>query len=358
LRHVTDEMPGITRKLAGKRFVFFHPGGKRITDKHEIERIRALAVPPAYTHVWICPISNGHLQATGRDARGRKQYRYHRRWREVRDENKFGRMIAFGKTLPKIRKAVHRDLKLPRLPREKVLAAVVQLLETTLIRVGNEEYAKANRSYGLTTLKNQHVEVKGSTLRFKFKGKSGIKHAIDLHDTRLAKIVRECRDIPGQELFQFEDDDGNHQAVTSQDVNDYIRAISGDDFTAKDFRTWVGTVACAMLLCSYPPFENAMQAKSNVVDAIKQVSERLGNTPSVCRKCYVHPSVIERYMDEGALSEMPQAVAESLKKPATVLLSEERAVLRLLQKSAKEAGPGRTAKLLRKSLPRAKRKAA
>ena len=357
LRYVTDAMPGFTRKLKGKHFEFYDCDGKQITDESEIARIRALAIPPAYTDVWISPVANGHLQATGRDARGRKQYRYHKRWREVRDETKYERMIGFAKVLPKIRKAVDAHLQLPGLPREKVLAAVVQLLETTLIRVGNEEYAKENKSYGLTTLKDQHVEVSGSTMRFKFKGKSGIRHAIDLRDRRLARIVLACRDIPGQDLFQYIDDDGKSQSIDSADVNEYIREISHDDFSAKDFRTWVGTVTCALTLAERP-FENEGDAKRNVVEAIRLVADRLGNTPAVCRKCYVHPAVIDQYLEAGPLKPLVRAVAESFKIPVTKLRPEEKAVLKLLEKRARESDAGRTLRQLKRSLRKQPKKVA
>ncbi|MFN2527993.1 MAG: DNA topoisomerase IB [Candidatus Baltobacteraceae bacterium] len=350
LRYITDEMPGFRRKLAGKHFAFFDPKGKKIKDESEIKRIRALAIPPAYTDVWISPIANGHLQATGRDARGRKQYRYHKRWREVRDETKYGRMIAFAKALPNIRKTVEQHMALPGLPREKVLATVVQLLETTLIRVGNEEYAKDNKSYGLTTMKDQHVQIKGSTLRFKFKGKSGVRHAIDLRDRRLARIVQACRDIPGQDLFQYEDDDGAYQSIDSQDVNDYIKEIASDDFTAKDFRTWIGTVTCALTLAGLPAVESEADAKKNVVEAIKLVAERLGNTPSVCRKSYVHPSIIDRYLESGPL--------KSVRSRTNGLLPEEKAVVRLLEKCAKESDSDRTVKQLKRSLRKQQKKMA
>jgi len=350
LRYITDEMPGIRRKLAGKHFAFFDPKGKKINDESEIKRIRALAIPPAYTDVWISPIANGHLQATGRDARGRKQYRYHKRWREVRDETKYGRMIAFAKALPTIRKTVQAHIALPALPREKVLATVVQLLETTLIRVGNEEYAKDNNSYGLTTMKDQHVQISGSTLRFKFKGKSGVRHAIDLRDRRLAKVVQACRDIPGQDLFQYEDDAGNYQAIDSQDVNGYIKDIAGEDFTAKDFRTWVGTVACALTLADLPSVETAVDAKKNVIEAIKLVAQRLGNTPAVCRKSYVHPSIIDQYLEAGPLKPLASRTGG--------LQSEEKAVLRLLEKCAKESDSQRTTKQLKRSLRKQQKKTA
>lgn len=354
LRYVTDEMPGIRRKLSGKHFTFFDPQGKKITNDDEVKRIRALAVPPAYTDVWICPNAHGHLQATGRDARGRKQYRYHKRWREIRDDTKYGRMIAFAKALPKIRKAVDADLSLAGLPLRKVLAAVVQLLETTLIRVGNEEYAKDNNSYGLTTMKDQHVAISGSKLRFTFKGKSGVRHAIDLRDRRLARIVQACRDIPGQDLFQYEDDNGNHQAIDSQAVNDYIKEVSGEDFTAKDFRTWVGTVTCALTLAALPNLESATDGKKNVAEAIKLVSQHLGNTPAVCRKSYVHPAVIDDYLASGPLEALKAAVVEDFKTPAKTLRAEEKAVLKLLEKTSSESDAQRTVKQLKRSVRRAR----
>ena len=356
LRYITDDGPGIRRRLRGKHFQFIDPHGKPITDKAEVARIRALAIPPAYTDVWIAPIPNGHLQATGRDARGRKQYRYHKRWREVRDENKYARMVAFAKALPKIRKQVEAHLKLPGLPREKVLAAVVRLLETTLIRVGNEEYARENKSYGLTTMKDQHVKFQGGKLRFEFKGKSGVRHAIDLRDKRLAKIVRDCRDIPGQDLFQYYDDEGERHSISSQDVNDYIKTISGEDFSAKDFRTWVGTVTCALVLAASPPAESATMAKTTVNEAIKLVATRLGNTPAVCRKCYVHPSVIDHYLEEGPLAALAGAVIDDFKVPTKALRPEERTVVKLLERRAAQTDSKRTTKQLKRSL-RAQRRA-
>jgi len=357
LRYVSDESPGIRRKQKGKHFAFLGLDGKLLKNEAEIGRIRALAIPPAYTDVWICPDVNGHLQATSRDARGRKQYRYHKRWREIRDETKYGRMIAFAETLTKIRDRVNKDMGQPGLPREKVLATVVQLLETTLIRVGNEEYAKDTNSYGLTTLKDHHVDISGFSLRFAFKGKSGVRHAIDLRDRRLSRIVRACRDIPGQQLFQYVDDDGEFQCIDSADVNAYIREISGEDFSAKDFRTWVGTVTCALMLAAQDPMDSVAAAKKSVNEVVKNVAARLGNIPSVCRKCYIHPSIIENYMEGGALERLPEAVVEDLKTPATRLRPEEKAVLALLKKRLRESDSDRTTKLLRKSLHNRKAKA-
>jgi DNA topoisomerase I len=300
LRYMTDDRPGIRRVKAGRSFRYVLPDGTALTDKDEIARIRSLAIPPAYTHVWIAPIRNAHLQATGRDARGRKQYRYHKRWREVRDENKFGRMLTFAKALPKIRAAVKRDLGKPRMPREKVLATVVALLEVTMIRVGNEEYARANHSYGLTTLHDENVKVRGDAIMFKFRGKSGVEHAVTVHDKRLAKIVRSCQDIPGHELFTYIGDNGEPASIDSSDVNGYIREIGHDDFTAKDFRTWEATMACALELAA-ASVNTAKEAKSVVVEAVKTVAKRLGNTPAVCRKAYIFPAIIDEFLANNKL---------------------------------------------------------
>jgi len=324
LRYVGDDLPGIRRKKAGKGFAYVGADGKRVTDAATLERIRALAIPPAYGDVWISPFANGHIQATARDARGRKQYRYHAKWREVRDETKYARTIAFAKALPKIRERVESDLRLPGLPREKVLAAVVRLLETTTIRIGNEEYAKDNGSYGLTTMKNSHVRVRGGEMRFSFRGKSKIRHAISFQDRRLAKVVRGCQDLPGQRLFQYVDDEGESRAIESADVNDYIREISGDDFSAKDFRTWEGTVACAMLLVDRSPVESEAERKRQVAEAMKIVAARLGNTPTVCRACYVHPNVIDAYLENGTLGPFRAGPVRG------GLSGEERSVIRLL----------------------------
>jgi DNA topoisomerase I len=332
LRYVTDGRPGIRRKRAGKGFSYVSPEGSPVRDEGELRRIRALAVPPAWTDVWICPDPRGHIQATGRDARGRKQYRYHTRWREVRDETKYGRMVAFGDVLPEIRRRVSADLRKDGLPRAKVLAAVVRLLETTLIRVGNEEYAKENRSYGLTTLRDRHVRVRGDTLRFEFVGKGGQRRRIDLRDAKLARIVKRCQDLPGQVLFQYVGDDAHVRDVGSEDVNDYLREITGQEFTAKDFRTWTGTVMAALALAELEPFRSQRQAKKNVVSAIEQVAERLGNTPAVCRECYVHPQVIDAYLDGS-----PILIDRSAKR-SRGLSSEERAVLRFLKRKLKESG--------------------
>jgi DNA topoisomerase-1 len=300
LRYVSDAAPGIIRRRSGGGFVYLEKG-KIVRDFAQLQRIKRLVIPPAWTDVWICPREDGHLQATGRDAKGRKQHRYHTRWREVRDATKYERMIAFAAVLPKIREQVQRDLALPGLPRTKVLATVVRLLEATAIRVGNEEYARKNGSFGLATMKNRHVDVSGRKIRFQFRGKSGVKHAVDLEDKGLAKIIRRCQDLPGYELFQYIGDDGALYAIDSTDVNEYLKQIAGDDFSTKDFRTWSGTVlaACALgeFYCSGP---SSAQLKRNIVKAIDAVAKRLGNTKAVCRKCYIHPAVIEAY-EEGTL---------------------------------------------------------
>jgi DNA topoisomerase-1 len=331
LRYVSDEMPGIRRKRAGKNFTYVTPDGQTVRDEKTLARIRSLAIPPAYKDVWICALANGHLQATGIDDRGRKQYRYHPRWHEVRDENKYARMMAFGDALPKIRERTRTDLAKPGLSRERVLATVVQLLEKTLIRVGNEEYSKTNKSYGLTTLRNRHVDVEGSHITFEFKGKSGVHHTIDLQDRRLARIMEKLQDLPGQELFQWVDENGARHSIGSSDVNEYLKEISGQDFTAKDFRTWAGTVLAALALQEFQSFDSETQAKKNVVAAIENVSERLGNTPSVCRKCYVHPAVLDSYLDGSILETLQQITTQEMSESLHQLQPEEAAVMALLQ---------------------------
>ena len=295
-----------------------------------LSRIKSLVIPPAWTDVWICLDPRGHLQATGRDARGRKQYRYHPRWREVRDEVKYGKLIAFAQALPCIRRRTGRDLRKTGLPRDKVLAAAVQLLEKTLIRIGNEEYARDNGSVGLTTMRDQHAKIRGTTVRFEFRGKSGVAHVVDLHDARLARIVKACRDLPGYELFQYVDEDGQRGTIDSADVNAYLREISGEDFTAKDFRTWAGTVLAAKALAEVAEFRSETEAKRNVVKAIESVAKKLGNTKSVCRKCYIHPAILDAYMD-GATIETLKARAATLARSRSTLSGEEAAVVRMLE---------------------------
>ena len=300
LRYVNDESPGIRRKRAGSGFTYIGADGKRITDPAVLLRVKHLVIPPAWTDVWICPDPVGHIQATGRDARGRKQYLYHARWREVRDAAKYERLVAFGEALPRIRERVDEDLRRRGIPREKVLAAVVKLLEETSIRVGNEEYRRENGSVGLTTMSDDNAHFEGNSLRFEFKGKSGKEHSVELNDKRLARVVKQCQDIPGQELFQYLDENGERHAIGSSDVNQYLRDISGSDFTAKDFRTWNGTVLAMRYLrvCETP--SSATAGKRSVSAAIKSVAHELGNTPAVCRKAYVHPVVLNAYL-EGSL---------------------------------------------------------
>jgi DNA topoisomerase-1 len=312
LRYVSENQPGYRRKAKGDDFEYFDTEGKAVGDEQRLLRIKRLAIPPAWADVWISPTANGHVQATGRDARNRKQYIYHERWREMRDENKYERIVSFGKALPKIRRRVSKHLSLPGLPRNKVLAAIVQLLEDSFIRVGNEEYARENKSFGLTTMQDRHVDVKGSKMRFRFRGKSGIKHDVDVTDRRIAKIVLKLQDLPGQELFQYVDENDEVCAIDSQDVNDYLREITGEDFTAKDFRTWAGTVFAAVALSTVGGFETKKQAKANVKDAIGAVSKILRNTPAICRKCYIHPAVLETYLSGEPIEGLKRTIEKAL----------------------------------------------
>ena len=333
LNYVSDDRPGYTRKARNGEFEYLDTQGKRIRDEQRLLRIKRLAIPPAWTNVWICPSPTGHIQATGRDVRRRKQYRYHERWRELRDENKFDRLAAFAKALPKIRRRIAKDLKLRGLPREKVLATVVRLLERTFIRIGNEEYARENKSFGLTTIKNRHVSVRGPHLCFRFRGKSGRQHEVDITDRRIAKIVSKCQDLPGQDLFQYVSDDGEPRNVTSQDVNDYLREITNENFSAKDFRTWAGTVLAAIALTAQSEFETKKQAKANLKTAICAVARLLGNTPAVCRKCYVHPAILEAYVTRTQIAGLNQAI----KTPENInLRAVERAVLKFLRATVRD----------------------
>ena len=329
LRYVSDEQPGIRRVKHGESFGYEKSSGTAVTDERTLERIRKLAIPPAWTDVWICASPDGHLQATGRDAKGRKQYRYHPRFREVREETKYEHMMAFAQALPAIREAIDAHMALRGLPREKVLATVVHLLETTLIRVGNDDYVKQNKSYGLTTLRNQHVAVEGTQLRFQFKGKSGKSWRLQIRDRRVAKVVRACQELPGQRLFQYTDEEGELREVTSSDVNAYLREVTGRDITAKDFRTWAGTVMAALALQEVEKAETQAAARKNVRDAIERVAARLGNTPAICRKCYVHPEVLQAYAEGDLLLQIEEKVEGELDKGA--LRPEEAAVLTLLQ---------------------------
>jgi DNA topoisomerase I len=332
LRYVSDAGPGIRRRRSGRGFSYSGVDGQPIRDRDLLRWIRSLAVPPAWTDVWISPVRNGHILATGRDAKGRKQSRYHPAWREIRDEAKYGRTIAFAQALPAIRARVEKDLSLWGLPRQKVVATVVRLLELTLVRVGNEEYARENRSYGLTTLRNRHVRVDGSELRLRFKGKSGKEHSLGVRDRRVAAIVKKCQELPGQELFQYLDEAGELQAVDSGDVNDYLREIAGDDFTAKDFRTWAGTVLAAEALKAAEAVESEAAAKRKVVEAIEQVARSLGNSATVCRKCYVHPAIIESYLDGSFLDALEETAAARTGNTKLGLPPEEAAVMALLRK--------------------------
>ena len=362
LRHVHDGVGGFTRHVTGKRvrigkrwvaaFSYRDQNGRPVRDRATLDRIRALAIPPAWEAVWICGDARGHLQATGRDVRGRKQYRYHPRWRQERDSTKYDRMVEFGTALPALRRHVAADLRLPGLPHTKVLAAVVRLLETTFIRVGNEEYARSNGSYGLTTLKDRHVEVGRSRLRFHFRGKSGVFHHVDVRDPKLASVVRRCRDLPGQVLFQYLDEDGRPARVDSADVNAYIRQCSGHEFTAKDFRTWAGSVLAAVALGAGAPTPTRSDTAGRrlrpnnreVVQAITEVARQLGNTPAVCRKSYIHPHVISSYLEGRSLS-MP-AHAGPVRLGRVGLAPEEKAVLRLLR-GCRRQEPGSDASLAR-----------
>ena len=339
LRYVNDGDPGITRAGAGRAFQYRTPDGKRVTDVATLARIKRLAIPPAWSDVWICPREDGHIQATGRDARRRKQYRYHADWRTVRDESKYERMIAFGRALPRIRRRVARDLQRPGLGREKVLATMIRLLETTLVRVGNEEYARTNGSVGLSTMQDRHVDIQRGRLQFQFKGKSGKRHNIELHDPRIAKIVSQVQDLPGQELFQYVDDAGNQQDIKSEDVNAYLREIAGAEFSAKDFRTWAGTVLTAIALRQFERFDTKTQAKKNLVAAIERVAERLGNTPSVCRKCYIHPVILDSYLAGSTVDVILKRTEDALSHGLPSLSGAEGAVLAFLQNQLRRKKP-------------------
>lgn len=341
LRYSTDTRPGWTRRRAGRGFSYRDVDGATIRDRETLARIRALAIPPAWTDVWICPWPNGHVQATGRDARGRKQYRYHARWHARRGTDKFDRMLAFAKALPRIRERCDADLARRGLPREKVLAAVVRLLELTLIRVGNDEYARLNRSFGLTTLRDRHVRVERSAIRFRFRGKSGKQHEVGLRDRRLARIVRTCQELPGQELFQYLDEDGLVRDVTSDDVNDYLREIGAGPFTAKDFRTWAGTVLAYRALRALQPADSTTASRRNVVEAMRQTADRLGNTPAVARGSYVHPAVLEAYLDGSLGSALVEVAEEQAAPPSGADPAEERAVMALLRQRRRDHRAGR-----------------
>ncbi len=334
LRYVTDRRPGIVRaRKNAEAFDYLDSQGRPIREAKSLERIRRLAIPPAWRDVWICPDASGHLQATGRDARGRKQYRYHADWRKVRDDTKYDRVLGFGRALQKIRRRVTRDLGRRGLPREKVLATIVRLLETTLIRVGNEEYARDNKSYGLTTLQDRHAEIRSGKIIFRFRGKSGKQHVFDIRNRKLANIVKRCRDLPGYELFQYVDESGAPVDITSSDVNAYLREISGADFTAKDFRTWAGTVLAARALQEFEKFTSQAEAKKNLLQAVEAVARMLGNTPAICRRCYVHPIVLESYLDGTLVEQLKRQAEQKLATDVKKLPPDEAAVLMLLQQT-------------------------
>ncbi len=333
LRYVHDDKPGITREAVADGFRYRDQKGHVITDEDEIARIRKLAVPPAYRDVWICPDPNGHLQASGRDARGRKQYRYHPRWREIRDDAKYAHMLVFGEKLPLIREAVTRDLARPRLDRRRVVAAVVALMEKSLLRVGNEEYARENKSFGLTTLRNRHATVSGSRVVLDFRGKHGIQAHVELKDRKLSNVVRKLHDLPGQHLFQFADADGVIHAITSDDVNAYLGEVTGEDITAKDFRTWAATNLAALALAELERFDSKAKAKKNVLRTVEAVAKMLGNTPSVCRKCYIHPAVFEGYLDGSLMEGLAERAEATLDRPGHALTADEVAVTAFLSRS-------------------------
>jgi DNA topoisomerase-1 len=346
LRHSSDERPGIVRRRAGRGFTYRDPDGRTIHEPETLTRIRSIAIPPAWTDVWICPWPNGYLQATGRDARGRKQYRYHARYRRRRDDAKFARLVAFARALPDIRARVDADLARPGLPREKVLAAVVRLLELTLIRVGNDEYARLNRSFGLTTLRNRHAAVEGTTVTFRFRGKSGQQHEVGLRDRRLAAVVRRCRDLPGQELFQYVDAEGAPHDVASDDVNRYLAEIA-PGVTAKDFRTWAGTVLAYRALRALGKGSTDREKQRNVTAAIRETAENLGNTAAVARQAYVHPAVVDAYLDGKIRTALVRAAEDADQPPGATEPDEERAVVALLRarlgEDAGRAGESRSA---------------
>jgi DNA topoisomerase I len=331
LRHVSDDGPGITRHKARHGFDYRDLHGELIGDMETLSRIKSLAIPPAWTGVWICPWSNGHIQATGRDARGRKQYRYHPRWRETRDETKYHRMLVFSRALPRIRAQVERDLRHRGLPRARVLAAIVRLMELTLFRVGNQEYSKANHSFGLTTLRNRHAEISGDQIRLSFRGKSGVRQEGFITDRRLARIIKNCQDLPGYELFQYVDEDGSRHTVDSADVNDYLREISGEDITAKDFRTWAGTHLAAMALQELSLLDEKTAPKSTIVRAVERVAKHLGNTAAVCRKCYIHPAIFEGYLDGTLLRTLAARTRAYMTKNIEGMSAEEAAVVAFLR---------------------------
>jgi DNA topoisomerase I len=342
LRYVMDGVPGIRRRGTGPRFQYVGPDGNRVRDRDTLDRIAALVVPPAWHDVWICPFPNGHIQVTARDAKGRKQYRYHADWRAVRDGAKYEHMLGFARALPLMRRRVAKDLALPGLPRPKILATVVKLLETTMMRVGNEDYARTNHTFGLASLRNRHVKVSGPHLRFSFRGKSGKQHFVELHDERIAKIVKRCIDIPGYELFQYLDESGARHRIDAADVNEYLRAISGADYTAKDFRTWAGTKLVVQALLDQKPALSRAQRRSGLVAAIRAVASILGNTPAICRKCYIHPAVLTSYLEGSMQVALGQRTSSKRTYRLHDLSQQELAVVDLLEKQPRGRESGRS----------------
>lgn len=338
LRYVNDQRPGFSRRPEGEGFVYLDTDGQVIGDERTLARVKSLAIPPAWTDVWICPSPTGHLQATGRDEKGRKQYRYHPRWREVRDETKYHRMIAFGEALPVIRSQVLGDLSARGLPRERIVATVIQLMDETAIRVGNDEYARENHHYGLTTMEDRHVDVSGATLHFHFTGKGGRETILDVRDRRVAGIVKRCLDLPGHELFQYMDEHGRRHAIESAHVNQYLQGVTGEDFTAKDFRTWHGTVCAAQALRDIGGFSSQTEAKHNIAQAIREAATHLRNTPAICRKSYVNPEIIDAYLDGSLLPALEAERAE-----VEGLHPEEVAVLELLRQREAQGEKRKTA---------------
>ena len=339
LRYVSDASPGYRRKRTGTSFTYYDKEGRRITDAAVIRRIKSIGIPPAYELVWICPSPNGHIQATGVDARGRKQYRYHPKWRELRDQNKYEHVMQFAAMLPKLRARVASHMRRDGLPRERVLATIVSLLEKTLIRVGNAEYAEKNKSYGLTTMRRKHVAIGRGVLRFDFTGKSGKQWKLQVEDRRIAAIARRCAEIPGHELFKYLDDDGQPRTVDSGDVNAYIKEITQQDFTAKDFRTWAGTVLAALALSEFKKCDSQAEAKRNVVAAIEKVARQLGNTPAICRKSYVHPEILSAYMSGDLVKMIDAKITQRFKRQYARLASGEIMVLAFLHKRLRAPKP-------------------
>lgn len=334
LRYMSDDRPGITRMKKGAHFAYKDENGKVITNQETLKRIESLVIPPAWTDVWICPSYRGHIQATGRDTRGRKQYRYHAKWRELRNKTKYDKLVSFGFVLPSIRRRVFEDLERKTLSEEKILATVVRLLDVTHMRIGNEEYARDNHSYGLTTLRSKHVNVDGSTVHFSFRGKSGVEQEIEVHDRRLARIIHSCLELPGHELFRYVDASGNKVPVNSEHVNAYIQDTVKEEFTAKDFRTWGGTIQAAESLMKLGDSEDAKQLKTCLVCAVKDAAALLGNRPATCRKYYIDPRIFEAYEARKLCRELERFLKQKAEAAPDALQPIEKGVHHILQKSS------------------------